>query len=177
MKEAKNIEEKKPKKENEAWRTIRFILFGVLTGIVLTCGVSFIFRTWWLKDYIEAPIINNKCDTSKEALVQSVEQLKVLNASFVEKMDAVNKRLDDFLVFGGLIITLLLAISISVYLKTESEVDKHMKKDFAKNKEDIEKVCAAANNKLGEIEGILIIAQQKQIELENLTKSPQTIPQ
>jgi len=174
MADTDNKDKKKPKTKNEVWRTVRYILIGLLLGIIITCGVSFIYRTWWLKDYIETPIVNNKCDTSKEALIQSVEQLKVLNAAFVDKIDAVNKRLDDFLIFGGLIITLLLAISVSVYLNTEAEVDRHMKKDFSKNKQQIEDMNADAITTLNEIKSTLLMAQQNQKTIESMAKANKT---
>ncbi|HXD92070.1 MAG TPA: hypothetical protein VNX01_02595 [Bacteroidia bacterium] len=63
---------------------------------------------------------NDMKDLKKESLV--------LQANIT----AINTRFNDLYVLGALIITLMLAVTVSVYLKTETEVDKHMK---AKTKE------------------------------------------
>lgn len=148
----------KVKKEKD-WGTFQKIILGILIGIGLATVFTFLYRTWWLNDYIGKDVVPVKCDSTKEAMIQSVQQLQILNASFAEKIEALNKRLDDFLVFGGMVITLLLAITISVYLKTESEVSKHMNKyaedidkDIIKNKEAIEKYLTQAAQLVQEIE-------------------------
>jgi len=107
------------------------ILFGILFGVFLTLSVTFLWRTYWLRDYVSnLPKIEKISDTSKIAIQQSIMQIKLSSANFDEKFISINKRLDDFLVFGGIIITLLLAITVSVYLKTESEVNKHFEEKF-----------------------------------------------
>jgi len=103
------------------------ILLGVIIGIAAVISFLIVYRAWGLHNMIQAPVCLGKSDTTKDALIQIVNQLKITNLNYQEKFDSINKRLDDFLLFGGLIITLLLAISVSVYFKTEAEVDKHMK--------------------------------------------------
>jgi predicted PurR-regulated permease PerM len=56
--------------------------------------------------------------------------LKSQQAVLEAQLTAYNKRIDDIFIFGGIIITLLLAIIASVYIKAEHDVESHFKKNF-----------------------------------------------
>ena len=120
------------------------ILIGIIIGIFATVAISFLYRTCWLHDYLANPIQIEKSDTTKNALLTAVNQIKSAHANIEEKFSSINKRLDDFLVFGGIIITLLLAVTVSVYLKTETEVNKHFKDNFEK----YEKIVVESTNRV-----------------------------
>jgi len=55
-----------------------------------------------------------------------------------EKVNSINRRIDDVLIFGGIIVTLLLAINVSVYFRTGHEVEKHFKEHFKDQKKEID---------------------------------------
>ena len=116
----------------------------------MICGII-MYRAWGLHNIIQTPVCIGKSDTTKEALSQAIIQLKLTDLNFQEKFDSINKRLDDYMLFGGLIITLLLGISVSVYLKTEAEVDKHFKEHFTENVKRIAEYEVKANELYGKI--------------------------
>jgi len=134
------------------------ILFGLLAGIMLTITCTFVYRTYWLRDYATKPVFTRMVDTAKINYQQSIFQLNVVNANLDEKISSFNKRMDDFLVFGGIIITLLLAVTVSVYLKTETEVSKHFEERFG----DYAKKVKEKHDE------ILTMVTRAQIEFENL---------
>lgn len=152
-------------------RTFLLILFGIIIGIA--CSMSFLitYRAWGLHNLIQSPINLGKLDTTKESLIQSINQFKITTITFQEKFDSVNKRLDDFLLFGGLIITLLLALSISVYFKTEAEVDKHMKTRTQEIEKYIEKSKQVLNEGLTEIGSLLANARIKSDAIGEIQKN------
>ena len=131
------------------YNTTTKILLGILIGIFLSFCASYLWRTYWLRDFLMTPVTVSKTDTLKETLTASIMQSKLQNAKFEENFQSINKRLDDFLIFGGMIITLLLAITVSVYLKTEAEVSKHFKENLGKYTEDAKKLVEEIN-KTGE---------------------------
>ena len=116
-------------------------------------------RTYWLRDYVFNPISFEKIDTSKVSMAQSFLQIKNAQSNYEEKFSSIGKRLDDFLVFGGVVITLLLAITVSVYLKTESEVDKHMKTRRKEIEDELENNKKLMDEALTEIGSLLTSAR------------------
>ncbi len=54
-----------------------------------------------------------------------------------EKLASVNKRFDDLYILGSIIVMLLVVIVASVYLKTESDVKKHLEENFGKYKDQV----------------------------------------
>ena len=152
------------------------LLVGILVGISITLTLTFLHRTYWLRDYVFNPISFEKIDTSKVSMAQSFLQIKNAQSNYEEKFSSIGKRLDDFLVFGGVVITLLLAITVSVYLKTESEVDKHMKTRRKEIEDELEKNRKSMNDALTEMGGLLANAKVSsdaiaQIQ-ETVSKSP-----
>jgi len=45
-------------------------------------------------------------------------------------IDAIHSRINDFYIFAGIVITLLLAINVGVFIRAEDEVEKHIKLNF-----------------------------------------------
>jgi hypothetical protein len=45
-------------------------------------------------------------------------------------MNAIHTRINDFYIFAGIVITLLLAINVGVFIRAEDEVEKHIKTNF-----------------------------------------------
>ncbi len=70
-----------------------------------------------------------------------------------EKIASLNSRINDFYIFAGIVITLLLAINVSVYIKTSNEVEKHMKDNYDIYKIEIEKQLSDAKQLVALIKG------------------------
>jgi hypothetical protein len=132
------------------------IFIGMLIGIFLCVAASFMYRTYWLRDYTVQPVSVENIDTTKMAIAACVNQMKSVHTNYEEKFNSVSKRLDDFLVFGGMIITLLLAVTVSVYLKTETEVSKHFKENF----EAYEKRIVDSTNKVEQATASVLTIEQ-----------------
>ena len=52
---------------------------------------------------------------------------------------ALHTRINDFYIFAGIVITLLLAINVGVYIKADQEVDHHMRENVQRYIDDIRK--------------------------------------
>lgn len=71
---------------------------------------------------------------------------------YQEKIAALNKRLDDILIFGGVIVTLLLAINAGVFVNAERQVESFMQKNFHHYHEQIKITVGKAERMLEEAE-------------------------
>ena len=80
--------------------------------------------------------------------------LKEKNSVLTEQLNSINTRFNDLYILGGIIITLLLAINVSVYVKASNEVKIHLDKKFGKQTEKINEYLAKAQSLLGTIQGI-----------------------
>ncbi len=158
-------------------RTFLTILLGVIIGIAISMSFLITYRAWGLHNIVQAPISLGRLDTTKDGLAQSINQFKISTLNFQEKFDSVNKRLDDFLVFGGLIVTLLLGLSVSIYFKTETEVDKHMKTRRKEIDDEIENNKKAMRENLTAMGSFLADAKVKSDAIaaiqKNVSKSPE----
>ncbi|MEO8885981.1 MAG: hypothetical protein ABI367_07955 [Mucilaginibacter sp.] len=111
------------------------IIFGIIIGVFLSVSFTFLYRTYYLRDYVvSAPDL--KTIKPDPISGKNIEQA-IINSTFDEKINSLNKRSDDFLLFGSMIITLMLGISVSVYLRTEGEVTKHFKENFSSYQEKV----------------------------------------
>ena len=54
-----------------------------------------------------------------------------------EKISSLNMRFNDLYILGSVIVMLLLAIIASIYVKTDSDVKKHLNDNFAKYREQV----------------------------------------
>jgi hypothetical protein len=124
--------------------SISSILLGIMIGIFLAVSISFVYDVFLLSHKTfqsYSPLAN---DTSE--IHNNIRDLKTANINNEEKIGSLNKRFDDLLIFGGIIITLLLAINLTVYVKTESEVDKYFKKHFKEYESKIQIVNKNADS-------------------------------
>lgn len=110
----------------------RKTLFGLILGIFSTLTVIWIYRTVLMDQTAKYSITINPVDSLKNNNITVASVIKQLESTdnTVEKISSINKRIDDILIFGGIIVTLLLGISVGVYIKAESEVDRHFKDNF-----------------------------------------------
>jgi uncharacterized membrane protein SpoIIM required for sporulation len=65
-----------------------------------------------------------------------------------EKIASLNTRFNDLYILGSIIVMLLVAIVASIYIKTESDVKKHLMDNFEKNKDQILKYVTEAEQML-----------------------------
>ena len=144
------------------------IIFGILIG------VSIFFILFWgyrkiINPYYTLSIPQFVVDTSKKRLAQEdIIALKNQSLTLEEKLASNNKRIDDMLIFGGIIITLLLSINVVVYLNAEKEVDKYFREHFETHKQKVLKYLAEVEETAGKIKTELEL-------LQNLRKQAETI--
>jgi hypothetical protein len=114
-------------------------LIGILSGILIMCLLLWGFRVIINPQYALS-VPHFVTDTSKKR--PSQEDIIALTKQFLlieEKTVSTNKRMDDILVFGGIIITLLLAINVSIFVNAERLVEKYFKENFETHKKRAEK--------------------------------------
>lgn len=104
-------------------------LFGALIGIlILLIIVSFYREIFMVEKYKNIPILlkTSKINEKDNLLID----YKIELSNIEEKIISINKRIDDLCIFGGIIVTLLLAINVSVYVNAESVVNKFLKENL-----------------------------------------------
>jgi|GEM_PF-1866525 len=133
--------------------------FGICLGVIVLLATISLYD-----NYVFTQRVKNTCDkscltclsVSKDSLHKLISVFKAGTKNvteFDEKINSINARINDFYVFSGIIITLLLAINVSVYIKTSNEVDKHMKDNYDAYKQEIEKQLQDAKQLVGLIQG------------------------
>lgn len=148
----------------------RETLIGISVGFVLAIGIFFFwayFREKPTKSKIlpsHQTIVKTDTVTGKNYTVeiksQNEIQIREQNAILDEKISSLNTRIDDLYLSLGIVITLLLAVTVSVYFKTEAEVSKHMNENYNKYKVDIQTILGEAQALLAEIKANAELAQQ-----------------
>ena len=63
----------------------------------------------------------------------------VIDSNVDSAVNALHSRINDFYIFAGIVITLLLAINVGVFVNADDEVDKQIKGRFEKYEEEIKK--------------------------------------
>lgn len=59
---------------------------------------------------------------------------------FDEKLNSLNKRIDDLYVFAGVVVTLMLAINVSVYVRAANQIDDYIKENFENRKKVVDEI-------------------------------------
>ena len=125
---------------------------GILLGIGLTFGLFLGYRQV-ISPYYALTVPRFVTDTTKKVIAQGdVVDLKNQNLSTIEKIEALNKRLDDLLIFGAIIITLLLAINVSVFVNTDRQVDKYFRDNFETHKNKVTKYLEEVTEMAGKVQ-------------------------
>lgn len=123
------------------------IFLGIVIGVFITLVSLFIYHTYIVNKNTEC--INSISD--KITKINSTDFIKVKELTDVEKFNSLNKRIDDFCIFGGVIITLLLAINVGVWIQADTIVRKHLHENFGKHKKQIINEVNEAQRLVGEI--------------------------
>lgn len=69
--------------------------------------------------------------------VTNTKALIVHNAGLEPMVNALHSRINDFYIFAGIVITLLLAINLGVFVRADEEVDRQIKQSFGRQQERI----------------------------------------
>jgi hypothetical protein len=72
--------------------------------------------------------------------VTNTKALVIDDSSVDATMSAIHTRINDFYIFAGIVITLLLAINVGVFIRAEDEVDKHIRGNFEAYRKKIEAI-------------------------------------
>lgn len=72
--------------------------------------------------------------------VTNAKALVITMPDVNEAMSSLHSRINDFYIFAGIVITLLLAINVGVYIKADEEVDKHFRENFGTYRKKIRRI-------------------------------------
>lgn len=116
------------------------ILMGVLLGILIMTGVMWSF---------------SQMENKHAAEIGHLYQSRSSDDLYQEKIAALNKRLDDILIFGGIIVTLLLAINAGIFVNAERQVESYMQKNFQHYYDQMKTILGKAEKMFEETENKL----------------------
>lgn len=114
-----------------------YILFGILLGVsivlVFLAGYRTIITKYapvntpqWAYD---SKFVSTDKGKDVQSIIENVNSLKIQIVNLDEKVYSTNRRLDDFFIYGTVIITLLLAIIVGVYFRADAEVENYFKEN------------------------------------------------
>ncbi|HMH21345.1 MAG TPA: hypothetical protein VK563_06200 [Puia sp.] len=149
------------------------IALGISIGVFSTLAIFLWFRVFINPKYTLS-IPQFITDTSRKRLAQEdIISLKNQSLGFEEKIASANKRLDDMLIFGGIIVTLLLAINVAVYVNSERQVDKYFRDNFEIHKQKVLKYTTEAEEMAGKIKAELELWQNLRKQQTQTVQTPQ----
>lgn len=135
------------------------VALGILIGFTIIFSLFYGYRKV-INPHYKVSIPQFVTDTSKIIHFQDdIAALQTQSLNLEEKLASANKRIDDMLIFGGIIITLLLAINVGVYVNAEKEVNKHFRENFDIHKEKVLKYLAEVEETAGKIKTELDLVQ------------------
>ncbi|MBS1777821.1 MAG: hypothetical protein JST70_00755 [Bacteroidetes bacterium] len=144
------------------------LLLGIAIGILITLSLLFYYRkTLYVEEFHPTFSASDTTTNNKNELVQDIITLKIANNNIDEKIVSINKRFDDILIFGGIIITLLLAINVGVYVKAENEVKRHFEQHFDSYKKKIEDDAEQVKILLSQVKADAELAQKMKKEVKS----------
>ena len=116
-------------------------LLGALIGIFFFLAIYFGYRKILLAERFDYSHYKNYSILAFPPNTPLSDSLsidyKIVLSNLEEKINSINKRIDDLYIFGGIIITLLLAINVAVYVNAESIVEKFLKENYEKYSQKI----------------------------------------
>lgn len=74
--------------------------------------------------------------------------LVITSSSMNEVVNSLHTRINDFYIFAGIVITLLLAINVGVYVKADDEIEKHFQAKFGEYEARIKKLLELSKEDL-----------------------------
>jgi uncharacterized protein YneF (UPF0154 family) len=151
-------------------------LMKVLLGVLI--GFFIVFSLFWgyrriINPYYTLMIPKFVSDTSNKRIAQDdIIGLKNQSFNLEEKIASANKRLDDLLIFGTIIISLLLGINVSVYVSAERQVEKYFRENFDAHKKKVEDTVKNIEEMAGKMKTELELAETSRKRIENVQPPP-----
>lgn len=93
-----------------------------------------------LKRYLLASFLGGAigaCCVLVAVYVTNTKALPIHDVGLEPAVNALHSRINDFYIFAGIVITLLLAINVGVFVKADEEVDRQIIKQFGKHEMEI----------------------------------------
>jgi hypothetical protein len=84
--------------------------------------------------------------------VTNANALVVTTADINDAVSSLHTRINDFYVFAGIVITLLLTINLAVYIKADGEVEKHINEKFGFYEKNLKDMVNTARKIVDEME-------------------------
>lgn len=114
------------------------LFLGFAVG-ALTILIGFYFLYPKNQRVIQAVHVTNSDSLrTKDTITGLTKEDFLLNTGITEeKISSINTRFDDLYLLGSIILMLLLAIMASIYVKTASDVEKHLNDNFGRYKDQI----------------------------------------
>jgi hypothetical protein len=78
--------------------------------------------------------------------VTNTKALSIHDAGLEPAVNALHSRINDFYIFSGIVITLLLAINVGVFVRADDEVDRQIRESLGKHQEEIMKIVEDYRN-------------------------------
>lgn len=78
--------------------------------------------------------------------VTNTKALAIHDARLEPAVNALHARINDFYIFAGIVITLLLAINVGVFVRADEEVDRQIEETFGKRRDEIDDLADKTNN-------------------------------
>ena len=145
------------------------ILWGILIGILICLTLLFGYRKV-INPYYTMSIPKFITDTSKKPIISESEinGLKTQLLSSEEKISYYNKRIDDILIFGGIIVTLLLVINVAVYTNGEKQVTKYLEDNVGSFRDRAQDLLGQIQETASSVNTEWELMQSKKEEAENV---------
>jgi hypothetical protein len=93
-----------------------------------------------IKRYLLASFLGGLIGASCVLVIVHVTNTKALtihDAGLEPAVNALHSRINDFYIFAGIVITLLLAINVGVFIQADEEVDRQIKKGWDKHQSEV----------------------------------------
>jgi uncharacterized membrane protein len=81
--------------------------------------------------------------------VTNTKALMIASPNMPEVVNSLHSRINDFYIFAGIVITLLLAINVGVYIKANDEIDQRISKDIEKHDNQMRKLYNRTKKRKG----------------------------
>jgi uncharacterized membrane protein len=80
--------------------------------------------------------------------VTNTKALIIASPDMPEGINSLHSRINDFYIFAGIVITLLLAINVGVYVKANEEIDRQLAEHIKQHDKKLTRLYNAAKDKV-----------------------------
>lgn len=147
--------------------------WGVFVALLIIAAYLMFWQTSILKGEIKESLFLPSFDYNKIGRdTTSLSEIKLLHEKTSEKIDAINRRIDDFRGFAGALMSLIIALNVAVYLKGQGDFKSYMEENFGKTKEKIEGILGDVQKNAEAVQTKLDMVNK----LQNIDKDQQQTP-